>query len=393
MKIRLFSWCMAVLLSLLPACSQDQKGYETLRIGLVDVAESKQAFFDDALTFNSRLALARHSDDGVIKQGNKRVRILLITLPMSTLPEAPRQVVFESVNTYGAGVILGGARSKITASMAAAAEQLRVPYIATSSSSSAATKGLSYSFSITPPTKTQALHYAAFLRDSLKARRIAMLVEEDALFNADFANELRINHVDNGGEIALQRFYSPEENLDQKLADIAGANPDAVVLNGREPGCFAVARALSERGYRNPLICVHCRKMSLQEIDEEVPVLPMPIYTLSYWNSSGISPEAERYILDFIDLAGHAPLENDVLAYDAVVLLLDAIRSATDIKPQTIRDELAKRTRHAGILGNYTLQPEVKLDTLWRVCLLDGKLGIDEILLPGINRKLSPAEQ
>lgn len=381
MRKLLFLFVLPVFVLAGTGCDMDDdSGYDTLLVGLVDVSEMRFSFFNESLAINTRLALADSSENGVLTKAGKKVRIQFLTMPMVDKPEAPRQTIYETVNTYGAQVIIGGARSKTAVNMARAAEELHVPFLATTATAPAVTKGTRYTFTTSPSTDVQAVYYAFFLHNILKIKRIALLVEEDTLFAADFADALRLNHMDNGGQISAVRYFSTAEDIPSRLPDLVDSEPEAIVFCAIHPHSFVVGRRLEELGFHRPLLSIHSRQAFTYL--EHMPQPDMPVYYLSYWNPADQSSINREYVRNFKETTGREPTEDDAMVYDTMLRLIQAVRDAESLSPDALQKSLALRATMSGAVGHYSFIPETTLQYVWSLGILDGKLIINEIHSP-----------
>lgn len=379
------SFCLGLVLSAVAlfcggCVAEEDSSFSTLLVGLVDVSEGKFAHFNDSLSVNTRLALAGHSEHGIIAKKNGSVRVQFLTMPMTDRLDAPRQTLFEAVNTYGAGVIIGGARSQTAIRMAGAAEVLRIPFLSTSATSSLVTSGKQYTFATCPSKDILADNYALFLRHSLRAGRIAVMVEIDARDAEDFAYLLTSAFTASGGTVTVVHFFTGLDDLSAGLVDIVNSNPDAIVVCSVEPHVFIPGRKLEALGYHNPLLGTHSRQAHF--FAEHLPQPKLPVFYLSYWNPNAPSALSPKYVRDFHALTGKYPTEDDALAYDAMLRLIAAVRDAPDVSPEALRKALEEQESMEGVIGSYRFKPRTQLGRVWSVAILDGRLRIEEIHLP-----------
>ena len=376
---KLYVWSFFLFFSIMAlGCAQESGVPKTLLVGLVDVSEGRFAFFNDSLAVNTRLALGAVSDNGLIRKDGRYVRVQFLTRPMTDTNDAPRQTLYEAVNTHGAQVVIGGARSKTAVGMARAAQELEVPFLATTATAPAVSEGSAFTFPTSPSTDVQARLYAAFLREAPDVKKVALLVEEDTLFAADFADALRRNLLGSGVLISAVRFYGSEDDIVRRLSDIAASEPDAVVMCAIYPHTVVAGAHLKRLGYNGRLLGIHSRQAFVFPEDIVIPS-GMPVQYLSYWNPERASPLTRGYVEAFERAVGRTPTEDDAFVYDTMLRLIAAVETADELTSAGLQRALAAMSGMEGVVGSYHFLPESSLDTVWNVTLLDGGAVIEDI--------------
>lgn len=371
------------------SCSQvPDNEIRTVVVGLAHVCDDRFEYFNETLTLNARLALARHGSNGVIKTRNGNVQIQFLTMPMARTKESPRQALFETVNNYEARFVIGNACSLTAASMAEAAEELHIPFLVPVATVPSVTEGKRLSFPTSPSMNARALAYASFLDHHLKARRIAVLAKRDALSGTAFFDILTRYFADaEGVRVSMHTFHS-ESDLPQALAALMEERPDAVVFCPVEPHIFDVGRQLEALGYHNPLL--GAQSGQAHEYAAHLPQPDMPVYCFSYWNPEAPGAERSGYMEAFTAITGKEPGEDDVYVYDTTLRLIQAVKEAGTLSPQSFQRTLASRPDLPGAAGHYRFNSEPVLSPLWLLSLNNGTLAAEEFRQHAPDRAAAP---
>lgn len=352
---------------------------ETFLVGIMVADESPS--FNEALSLNTKLALAEFTDNGIIPGKNTTIRVQFITIPVPNTPLAARQCLFEAVHTYGVHAIIGGGRSQTAVKMARASEELGLPFLTTAATSATMNNGKLHTFNTSPSTGIQAADYASFLHNHLGALNIALLVEENSMFASDFSEALRYAHLDSTGQLSSLYYYSQNDNLSSKLNEMVADNPDVIVHCGFQPHSFVVGKALESLGYDKPLLSMHNGQAFSYLHD--LPQTNLPLFSLSYWAPDFDSTINRNYCKNFYQMTGRTPTEDDVMVYDTTLRLLEAVKKTDAASSIALQYALASQAGMVGAAGMYSFIPETTLGSQWSLAILDGRLVIDEIDRPG----------
>jgi branched-chain amino acid transport system substrate-binding protein len=199
---------------------------------------------------------------------------------------------------------------------------------------------------------------AKFAGQTLKARRVALLVANGSAYSVGLAKYFREHFIASGGEIVAEQKYSEgDKDFRAQLTAIRTAHPDAIFASGDY--------------VESALICVQARQLGLT----------IPIFGGDTWDSPALvdiggraveggyfsahfSPDsADPAVRKFVQRfrarwSGATPDTGTSLGYDAVMLLADAIRRAGATDGAKIRAALAMTKDFPGVTGRITLDAQ-----------------------------------
>lgn len=203
------------------------------------------------------------------------------------------------------------------------------------------------------------LNYAA----RRKQNRIALLTVSDS-FGSSGREQLKEMAARKGFTVVADEVYSPKDtDMTPQLTKIRGANPDAIICWGTNPGPAVVTRNIKQLGIKIPLYQSHgvaskkyielagadaaegvilpAGKLAVFDIlpknDPQVKILKE--YDQAYRNSFGV--EASTF-------GGYA--------YDGLQLIMGAVRKF-GATPEAIRNGIEQTSRMVGISGVYNISP------------------------------------
>ena len=201
----------------------------------------------------------------------------------------------------------------------------------------------------------QAYAIADYGVKDLKAKKIAIWTDNSMDFTKTLAKFFKERAVKNGAEIVLEDFFmSGDKDFSAQIARLKGAGADAVFVSAVPNEAGLSVKQIREAGLELPIL-------SGDGFDTEL-VASVPGKKLAhgvYFTTHTYRGETRPEVLTFIDaykaLYGKDP-ENAfaALGYDAVGLIVDAIKAAGSAEPAAIRDALAQIKDYSAVTGTIT---------------------------------------
>ncbi len=168
-----------------------------------------------------------------------------------------------------------------------------------------------------------------------------------------------------GLTLVADEVYGPKDtDMSAQLTKIKGVGPDAIICWGTNPGPAVVARNRAQLGIAIPLYMSHgvASKKFIELAGEaaEGLILPAGRMLASDQVPAGHPQKAllTKYVADYTKRFGAAPATFGGHTYDALNLLITAVKMGKSIKPQDIRDNLEKIKNLPGAGGVYSMSPE-----------------------------------
>jgi branched-chain amino acid transport system substrate-binding protein len=195
--------------------------------------------------------------------------------------------------------------------------------------------------------------WAAMISEFLlrrKARTYAF-VGASIRWNRELAEALKKSLASNGVVPVYEAFYSPRNPAFEPVAvAAAAAAPDIIVLGDPGKNSVVFVKRFREGGSNIPILSVG-GALGDARVAETLP-LSHPLYVqAAAWKGS--SESATAYFEAFEKRFGYSPVGySDTLPYDAVTVLLSAIRAAGTLETDAVLSALEKGA-FPGVAGTY----------------------------------------
>ncbi len=167
-----------------------------------------------------------------------------------------------------------------------------------------------------------------------------------------------------GFTLVADEVYGPKDtDMTAQLTKIKGLAPDAIICWGTNPGPAVIAKNRVQLGLSTPLYQSHgvASKKFIELAGESAEGLMLPAGRLIVADQiSDGSPEKKLlkgYIADY-EAAYKIPISSfGGYAYDALMLVAEAVTKGKSAKPEDIRDNLEKITGYMGVTGTFNFSP------------------------------------
>lgn len=169
---------------------------------------------------------------------------------------SPKDGITAMQKLLGKGVrhFLGDATSGVSLALAPLANQNQAILMIDIATSDDLTKAGPYVFRNCPPNRKQAAAAADFMKNNLKATRIAVLAKANP-YAANLAAQFRVDSSSRSLEIVLDEQYDPSVRDFSILIDkLKKANPQAVFIPGNYEETASILRKARELGFSAPFI-------------------------------------------------------------------------------------------------------------------------------------------
>jgi len=321
---------------------------QPIRIGVLAPLSGPYASGGSLFVQAATLAVERANSDGGVL--GRRVELVVadtqgrVDIAKSeTLRLVSREQVFALVGAYLSEETVG-----VVEAAAAAKKIVVVPVAATAEITDRVKRNYNryrYVFRVGYSIPQWAGMLAEFLREK-KIRKYAF-VGAGIRWNRELALALRKSF----GRPAYEAFYSPSNPVFEPIAVGAAASaPEILVLADPGKNSVAFVKRLREGNAPIPLLSVG-GTLGDARVAATLPLDP-PLYVqAAAWE--GASDEATWYFQTFEKRYGYPPVGySDTLPYDAVTVLLSAIRAARRAETGVVVDAL-ERGAFPGVAGKY----------------------------------------
>jgi branched-chain amino acid transport system substrate-binding protein len=246
--------------------------------------------------------------------------------------------------------------SSAAASLAAAAnaQAAQLPTINLAAGDAKGTQQGDYIFNVASLDASQGKQMGDYAATNLKAKTAAILFEDGSDYGAGLAQSFADEFTKLGGQVSSRQPYSATgNNFNQQLTSISAASPDVLYIPGRSPAVAMIAKEAKQLNLKAVLLGTDGWN------DPDVLSIGGSAfdgaYITSHYSANDPSPEARAFTSAYSKRFGKAPDQTAALAYDAIKIIVDALRRSGSSEKSKLRDALAQTSKFAGLTGSITI--------------------------------------
>lgn len=256
--------------------------------------------------------------------------------------------------------LIGSSGSACTLAMKPIAAQGCVPQIATAAGNNITAEAPSeWVWRVAPRDDLAAERAVSYVADTLQVTKVAVLYDENAFGSSGLAQIEKIKG-DYGIEVVAKESYKTEEtDLTAQLTKLKGANPEALIVWGTNPGPAVAAKNLKQLGWDVPYVGSHgianAKFIELAADAAEGVVFPSTkILFPESITDPGQKALIDKLIADYTAEFGVAPNHFSSHGWDAIAILVAAIEEAGNTEPAALQTALNSLTNFIGADGIFT---------------------------------------
>ncbi len=272
-------------------------------------------------------------------------------------PEEAATVVEKLITRNKVHALLGEVASSNSLAAAPIAQRHKIPMISPSSTNPKVTQQGDYIFRVCFIDPFQGKVMAKFAREKLKAASAAILRDKAADYSVGLADVFAAEFTAMGGKIVEDTSYqSKDVDFKAQLTAIKQKKPSVIFVPGYYTEVGLVARQARELGLKQPLLGGDgWESPKLHEIGGKA-------IEGSYFSNHCATDAKDPQTLGFV--AKHKAKYNKepgaltMLGYDAALVLFDAMKRASSLKGEDLKNAVAATKDFQGVTGKITLDAE-----------------------------------
>ena len=246
--------------------------------------------------------------------------------------------------------IIGAAYSSHTLAIAKVAQANNIPMITNVSTNTNITRIGEYIFRVCYSDQFQGEVMGAFCREELKVSTVVIFVDITSDYSMELSNEFQRNFEKRGGKTLAKLNYKQSQRSYRHLVlQAKKMNPDALFIPGYDESALIVKEAFNAGIKAIPLGGDGWDNKTF--FNKGGAALKRGYYC-THWAEEVGNKISRRYIKKY--KKNEQIYASEVLAYDAVLLLAEAINRAGSTDREKIRDALAKTRGFKGVTGTIT---------------------------------------
>jgi branched-chain amino acid transport system substrate-binding protein len=285
-------------------------------------------------------------------------KIRLMVEDDQSKPEEVGTIVTKLINQGHVTSMLGHVASSYSLAAAPICQANKIPMITPSSTNPRVTQIGDYIFRVCFMDNFQGAVMAKFAWDTLKAKRVAILVDIRNDYSVGLQGVFREQFKSRGGQIvAEQSFSQGDSDFHAQLTQIKSTNPDAIYVPGYYTEVGTIAHQAKELGLNAPLLGGDgWDSPKLWEIGGNAL---NGCYFSDHYSTDDPSPIVQKFVTDYKKRYNNQlPDALAALAYDAAKILADAMTRAGSTDSAKVRDAIAATKDYQGVTGKITIGPD-----------------------------------
>ena len=345
----LFAGCDQIQRLLAPLPSEDG---DTVKIGFIYTTPNR-----NNSRYGAELAVNELNEEGGVR--GTPIELVPHGIPTQRLlsenvsdTEYVAEITEELIAKDGVTAIAGPNRSTHAVVVGEIAQRYGIPMITTGATNPRVTAAGDFVFMAAFTDDFQGKVMAQFAVEDLEAKTAAVLTHAGDVYSEGLSITFISNYTAYGGEVVSEKYYmAGAPDFTEQLTAIAEATPDVVFCTGFIPELPLVVRQAREEigitatflggdSWDNPGLIPEAGSA----VDGSFFSSPFSVKA----DPSDLGEDVQRFISAYTGTFDEAPDGGAALGYDAVVLLVQAMRRAPDLEPTAIRDQIAATSDYSG---------------------------------------------
>jgi branched-chain amino acid transport system substrate-binding protein len=395
MKRILFTLTLIATVALIYAC-QPQGGGDKVRVGVFMSLTGDTANFGISSTNGIKMAADEVNSTGGIN--GKQIE-LLVQDDRSDASEAAT-IVTKFVTQDQVHAILGEVASSRSIAAAPIAQNAKIPMLTPSSTNPEVTKKGDFIFRSCFIDPVQGAAIAQFAAKTLGAKRAALMVDRKQDYSTGLEKVIREVFTKLGGQIVVtQSYQSADQDFNAQITDIKGANPEIIFLPGYYGDVGLFAKQARDKGVNIPILGGDgWDSPSLNQIGGAALT---GCYFSNHYSPDDADPLVQKFVTNYKARYGSVPDALAATAYDAALIMFDAIKRANSLDGTAIRNALAATKEFPGVTGKVTFNENrdavkpivmIKIEDGGKFVVAE-RVKVEGAAMPTMSTSASPAPE
>lgn len=341
----------AIILTL-PGCNKSSEN--EILIGEYESLTGAEATFGISSTNGLKLAVEEINGSG----GLLGKQIKLITYDDQGKPSEAATVVQKLINKDKVVAVIGEVASSRSKAGAQICQSSKMPMVTPASTNPEVTAIGDYIFRVCFIDPFQATVMSKFALNSLKIKRVAVLQDVKNAYSTGLADFFIKQFKEMGGEIIeVQSYSAGDKDFKAQLTAIKSRNPEGIFVPGYYTDVGLIAIQAREIGITQPLFGGDGWESEKLTEGKAKDALEGCFFS-THVSAEDPSEQIQNFIKKYREKYKMMPDAMSFLAYDAGLILFDAIKRAGSVEADKIRDALAKTTNFKGVTGTISINEQ-----------------------------------
>lgn len=272
-------------------------------------------------------------------------------------PSEAATIVTKFVTQDAVNAIIGEVASSRSIAAAPIAQSAKIPMLTPSSTNPEVTKKGDYIFRSCFIDPVQGAAIAQFAARTLGAKKAAIMVDRKNDYSTGLEKVINATFTRMGGEIVkTQSYQEGDQDFNAQLTSIKGVNPDVIFVPGYYNDVGLIAKQARDKGITVPLVGGDgWDAAQLYQIGGKAL---NGCYFTNHYSPYDTDPAVVKFVTDYKARYNVIPDALAATAYDAALIMFDAIKRANSLDGKAIRDALAATKEFPGVTGKVTFNSD-----------------------------------
>ncbi|NOS86453.1 MAG: ABC transporter substrate-binding protein [Ignavibacteria bacterium] len=327
---------------------------DEILIGEYGSLTGPNATFGISSTNGLKLAVEELNNAGGLL--NKKVK--LITYDDQGKPSEAQTVVQRLIKNDNVVAVIGEVASSNSKAGAPICQQNKIPMITPASTNPEVTAIGDYIFRVCFIDPFQATVVSKFILNTLKMKKVALLKDVKNAYSTGLADFFEKEFKNMGGEIVeVQSFSAGDKDFKAQLTSIKAKNPEAIFIPAYYTDVNLISIQAREIGLTIPLIGSdgwESEKLTEGKAKDALE----GCYFSTHVSTENPDPLIQEFIKKYKAKYNSMPDAMAFLAYDAGLILFEAMKKAGTTDPEKVKNELAKIKDFSGVTGKISINEQ-----------------------------------
>jgi branched-chain amino acid transport system substrate-binding protein len=354
MKKLFFSMFALAAIAVFSVSGCNKGGGNEIIIGEFASLTGPNATFGISSTNGLKLAVEELNGSG----GLLGKQIKLITYDNQGKPSESQTVVQRLIKNDNVVAVIGEVASSNSKAGAPICQQNKIPMVTPASTNPEVTAIGDYIFRVCFIDPFQATVLTKFAINSLKVKKVAILKDVKNAYSTGLADFFEKEFKAAGGEIIeVQSYSAGDKDFKAQLTAIKSRNPEAIFIPGYYTDVGLIAIQAREIGITVPLFGGDGWESEKLTEGKAKDALEGCFFS-THVSTENPDPAIQNFIKKYKAKYNSMPDAMSFLAYDAGMILFDAMKRAGTTEPEKVKNELAKTKDYLGVTGKISINEQ-----------------------------------
>ncbi|MBE2228371.1 MAG: ABC transporter substrate-binding protein [Ignavibacteria bacterium] len=354
MKKLFFSMIAIAAIAVFSVSGCNKGSGDEILIGEYGSLTGPNATFGISSTNGLKLAVEELNNSG----GLLGKKVKLITYDDQGKPSEAQTVVQRLIKNDNVVAVIGEVASSNSKAGAPICQQNKIPMITPASTNPEVTAIGDYIFRVCFIDPFQATVVSKFILNTLKLKKVALLKDVKNAYSTGLADFFEKEFRNMGGEIVeVQSFSAGDKDFKAQLTSIKAKNPEAIFIPAYYTDVNLISIQAREIGLTVPLIGSdgwESEKLTEGKAKDALE----GCYFSTHVSTENPDPKIQEFITKYKAKYNSTPDAMAFLAYDAGLILFEAMKKAGTTEPEKVKNELAKIKDFLGVTGKISINEQ-----------------------------------